>query len=104
MSCVVLHLFAAASDMEIVREQVCLQDIAGYLSFSLFLSLRQLFLCFFSSVFLVLFFLLAENTRVNRAADFFSPFFVLQITRVLIERLIVQKPHPWGLLITLIEV
>ena len=26
MSCVVLHLFAAASDMEIVREQVCLQD------------------------------------------------------------------------------
>ncbi len=27
----------------------------------------------------------------------------LQITRVLIERLIVNKPHPWGLLITFIE-
>lgn len=26
-----------------------------------------------------------------------------QITRVIIERLIVQKPHPWGLLVTLIE-
>ena len=28
---------------------------------------------------------------------------IRQITRVLIERLIVQKPHPWGLLVTLIE-
>lgn len=26
-----------------------------------------------------------------------------QITRVLLERLIVNKPHPWGLLITFIE-
>merc|ERR1712127_248561 len=26
-----------------------------------------------------------------------------QITRVLLERLIVQRPHPWGLLITFIE-
>ena len=26
-----------------------------------------------------------------------------QITRVLLERLIVNRPHPWGLLITLIE-
>jgi len=46
MSCMILELFAAAHDKEIVREQ---------------------------------------------------------ITRVLIERTIVQKPHPWGLLITLIE-
>jgi hypothetical protein len=28
----------------------------------------------------------------------------LQITRVLLERLIVNRPHPWGLLITFIEV
>ena len=27
----------------------------------------------------------------------------MQVTRVLIERLIVNKPHPWGLLITFIE-
>jgi CCR4-NOT transcription complex subunit 1 len=26
-----------------------------------------------------------------------------QITRVLLERLITQRPHPWGLLITFIE-
>merc|ERR1712100_208555 len=26
-----------------------------------------------------------------------------QVTRVLVERLIVHRPHPWGLLITLIE-
>ncbi|MBJ6870676.1 hypothetical protein JG644_18795 [Vibrio cholerae] len=26
-----------------------------------------------------------------------------QITRVLLERLIVSRPHPWGLLITFIE-
>lgn len=26
-----------------------------------------------------------------------------QITRVLLERLIVARPHPWGLLITFIE-
>merc|ERR1712038_812113 len=26
-----------------------------------------------------------------------------QVTRVLLERLIVQRPHPWGLLITFIE-
>ena len=26
-----------------------------------------------------------------------------QITRVLVERLIVNRPHPWGLLITFIE-
>jgi len=26
-----------------------------------------------------------------------------QITRVLLERLIVHRPHPWGLLITFIE-
>ena len=26
-----------------------------------------------------------------------------QITRVLLERLIVNRPHPWGLLITFIE-
>ena len=26
-----------------------------------------------------------------------------QITRVLVERLIVHRPHPWGLLITFIE-
>lgn len=32
-------------------------------------------------------------------------FFLLQeqITRVLLERLIVNRPHPWGLLITFIE-
>ena len=29
--------------------------------------------------------------------------FFLQITRVLLERLIVNRPHPWGLLITFIE-
>ncbi|CAM9454525.1 unnamed protein product, partial [Laminaria digitata] len=26
-----------------------------------------------------------------------------QITRILLERLIVHRPHPWGLLITFIE-
>ena len=26
-----------------------------------------------------------------------------QITRVLLERLIVNRPHPWGLLITFVE-
>lgn len=26
-----------------------------------------------------------------------------QVTRVLVERLIVHRPHPWGLLITFIE-
>lgn len=26
-----------------------------------------------------------------------------QITRVLVERLIVHRPHPWGLLVTFIE-
>lgn len=30
-------------------------------------------------------------------------FFQEQITRVLVERLIVNRPHPWGLLITFIE-
>jgi CCR4-NOT transcription complex subunit 1 len=35
----------------------------------------------------------------------FDAFFDLQeqITRVLLERLIVNRPHPWGLLITFIE-
>lgn len=32
-----------------------------------------------------------------------SLFSFLQITRVLLERLIVNRPHPWGLLITFIE-
>lgn len=36
---------------------------------------------------------------------FFYFFFYMQeqITRVLLERLIVNRPHPWGLLITFIE-
>ena len=32
-----------------------------------------------------------------------SPLVMEQITRVLLERLIVHRPHPWGLLITFIE-
>ena len=32
-----------------------------------------------------------------------SPVVMEQITRVLLERLIVHRPHPWGLLITFIE-
>ena len=34
---------------------------------------------------------------------FNSPLIRFQITRVLLERLIVNRPHPWGLLITFIE-
>lgn len=29
--------------------------------------------------------------------------FLISISRVLLERLIVNRPHPWGLLITFIE-
>jgi len=29
--------------------------------------------------------------------------FLIYISRVLLERLIVNRPHPWGLLITFIE-
>eukprot|EP01038_Epipyxis_sp_PR26KG_P009842 gene9842-13237_t len=36
-------------------------------------------------------------------ADAESEFLQEQITRVLLERLIVHRPHPWGLLITFIE-
>lgn len=47
---------------------------------------------YFSCVLLVLF-LEAGSERVLQE----------QITRVLLERLIVHRPHPWGLLITFIE-
>jgi CCR4-NOT transcription complex subunit 1 len=30
-------------------------------------------------------------------------FLLEQLTRVLLERLIVHRPHPWGLLVTFIE-
>jgi CCR4-NOT transcription complex subunit 1 len=43
---------------------------------------------------MVLLFIFAESTD-----DFVKE----QITRVLLERLIVHRPHPWGLLITFIE-
>jgi CCR4-NOT transcription complex subunit 1 len=46
---------------------------------------------YFSCVLLYLF-LQAKNEMVKE-----------QITRVLLERLIVHRPHPWGLLITFIE-
>lgn len=46
---------------------------------------------YFSCVLLVLF------------ADAENEFIQEQITRVLLERLIVHRPHPWGLLITFIE-
>ncbi|CAE7809195.1 Cnot1 [Symbiodinium microadriaticum] len=36
-------------------------------------------------------------------ADADTEFIQEQITRVLLERLIVHRPHPWGLLITFIE-
>ena len=48
---------------------------------------------FFSQVFLYLF----ENAPRNDDG------LKEQITRVLLERLIVHRPHPWGLLITFIE-
>ncbi|KAK1261309.1 hypothetical protein QJS04_geneDACA021630 [Acorus gramineus] len=37
------------------------------------------------------------------AMDIFQDIIQEQITRVLLERLIVNRPHPWGLLITFIE-
>ena len=43
---------------------------------------------------------------LNLIADFLFPgqeIIQEQITRVLLERLIVNRPHPWGLLITFIE-
>ena len=43
---------------------------------------------------MVLLFIFSESTD-----DFVKE----QITRVLLERLIVHRPHPWGLLITFIE-
>ncbi|CAD5215160.1 unnamed protein product [Bursaphelenchus okinawaensis] len=46
---------------------------------------------YFSCVILVLF-LHAHNTEVQE-----------QITRTLFERLVAQKPHPWGLLVTFVE-
>jgi CCR4-NOT transcription complex subunit 1 len=46
---------------------------------------------YFSTVVLLLF------------AEAESEYFQEQITRVLLERLIVHRPHPWGLLITFIE-
>jgi len=46
---------------------------------------------FFSSILLTLF------------AEAGNEFFQEQITRVLLERLIVHKPHPWGLLATFCE-
>eukprot|EP00434_Breviolum_minutum_P008601 symbB.v1.2.007588.t1/scaffold386.1/size215569/14 len=45
----------------------------------------------FSCIILWLF----SNTRIQEVRE--------QITRVLLERLIVHRPHPWGLLITFIE-
>merc|ERR1719160_1034167 len=42
----------------------------------------------------VLLYLFAEAT---------SEYIQEQVTRVLLERLIVHRPHPWGLLITFIE-
>lgn len=46
--------------------------------------------CFFSASFLHLF---ANGTELVKE----------QITRVLLERLIVNRPHPWGLLASFIE-
>lgn len=46
--------------------------------------------CFFSGSFLYLF---ANQTELVKE----------QITRVLLERLIVNRPHPWGLLASFIE-
>ena len=43
---------------------------------------------------------------LNLIADFLFPgqeIIQEQITRVLLERLIVNRPHPWGLLINFIE-
>jgi len=45
----------------------------------------------------VLLYLFAEANQANQEA------IQEQITRVLLERLIVNRPHPWGLLITFIE-
>merc|ERR1711871_789934 len=43
----------------------------------------------------VLLHLFADNNQAEIVRE--------QITRVLLERLIVHRPHPWGLLITFIE-
>ncbi|XP_068649486.1 uncharacterized protein [Aristolochia californica] len=47
----------------------------------------------------VLLYLFAEAKQVELSQEIIQE----QITRVLLERLIVNRPHPWGLLITFIE-
>lgn len=51
---------------------------------------------YFSSLILYLFTLQNEEREVESLQQ--------QITRVLLERLLVHRPHPWGLIITLLEV
>jgi len=50
----------------------------------------------------VLLYLFSEIGKTDQTIDFREEI-QEQITRVLLERLIVNRPHPWGLLITFIE-
>ena len=123
-----LQMFAAAHDMEIVREQVPVGSLtARGLPPEIPIPVPLLSTCSFvwlwqrhSSAWRVLICssfapIAKRHVRVLVPCVSFLvyPFFfhlcfpefqlVAQITRVIIERLIVQKPHPWGLLVTLIE-
>jgi CCR4-NOT transcription complex subunit 1 len=51
----------------------------------------------------VLLYLFSEFPKIEPLSDDLREEIQEQITRVLLERLIVNRPHPWGLLITFIE-
>lgn len=56
---------------------------------------------FFSKIILQLFY--EFSSAPNSATSKENQFIMEQITRVLLERLIAHRPHPWGLLVTFIE-
>ena len=96
-------LVEASAPMELFRELVKTMDNEGryYLLNACVNQLRypNSHTHFFSHVVLLLFLpgaSYASSASVQEALQ-------EQVTRVLVERLIISRPHPWGLLITFIE-
>lgn len=90
----IAHTLAQAPEMEIIQKLMELDDKGRYTSLNAIanqLRYPSSHTHFFSCVMLFLF-SESSNSAVKE-----------QVTRVLVERLILYKPHPWGLLITFME-
>jgi len=90
----IAHTLAHTPEMEVLQKLMDFDDRGRYISLNAIanqLRYPSSHTHYFSCVMLFLF----EEAKDDAIKE--------QITRVLLERLIVHRPHPWGLLITFIE-